>query len=400
MNTTRVFVENLKAYNQHYRFIANKGSTRSSKTFSIEQLCFIIMQNSRKPRVITVVSHSFPHLHSGAIRDFENILIEENISPDLVRTKNPYIYTIGKSILEFVGFDKPGKAIGAARDILHINEPNLMPFSICHQLIQRTKETVFLDWNPAFEFWFDTEGYKDRKDCKIIHSTFLDNIQNLSAGQLTDLKDARRKALAEDAAGKRGYWWNWWQVYGLGLDGQLEGVIFQNWQEFEHRPMDVDYYHMFCIDWGGADPTTFTEIFINEDDKDDRRLYVYELLYQPQIRNSEFIELIHEKNPDNKVVVYDCARKDKGFELMASLIMAVKSRKYEGVKLDNIDNLQEFNIYVHKDSLNVKDEFKKYKWAFDPITNKSLGVPEDKNDHTIDPIGYAIEWYRRNIKSL
>jgi len=46
------------------------------------------------------------------------------------------------------------------------------------------------------------------------------------------------------------------------------------------------------------------------------------------------------------------------------------------------------------------DEFKKYKWLTDPITDKPLNHPEDANNHVIDPTGYAIEFYRRNIKPL
>ena len=168
MITTRVFSENLKAYNQGFRYIANEGSTRSSKTFSIEQVNYLISKYSKRQRFITIVSHSFPHLHGGAIRDFEGILETERYNIDNVRTKNPYIYKINKSILEFVGFDRPGKALGAARDILFINEGDKMPFSICHHLMQRTKEAVFIDWNPTEDFWFDAQGFRERKDCKVI----------------------------------------------------------------------------------------------------------------------------------------------------------------------------------------------------------------------------------------
>ena len=394
MKTTRVFSETLKAYNDGFRIIANKGGTRSSKTFSELQLFKLIQSFSKKQRVITVVSHSFPHLFTGAIRDFENILTADNISVDKVRTKNPHIYTINKTIVEFVGFDNPGKALGAARDILLINEANKLPLNVCQQLIMRTTETIFLDWNPSEDFWFDTENFEGRADCKVIHSTFLDNIQNLSPGQLAELKEAKRKADAENKAGKRGYWWNWWQVYGLGLKGQLEGVIFQNWQTYEVLPL-VDLYRILVVDWGGLDPTTVTELNF---DGENNRLYVKEHIYQPQILNSKLIEYI--QGLDSCPVICDSARKDKIFELQMAGINALGATKGEGSIIDGIDRLQEFAIFIHADSKNAIREFTNYKRAQDPATGLYLNYPVDKDNHIIDPARYGARFYRRTIKPL
>lgn len=396
MITTRVFSETLKAYNKGYRIIANRGGSRSGKTFTKLQLDYIIMQNSKRQRILTTVSHSFPHLHSGAIRDFEKILTTENVNIDRIRTQNPHIYRIGKSLSEFVGFDKPGKALGAARDILFINEANKLPFSIAHQLIQRTTECVFLDWNPSEDFWFDTEGFADRADCKVIDSNFYDNIQNLSPGQLSEFKIARNKAELEDKSGKRGYWWNWWQVYGLGKKGQLEGVVFQNWDLYENLPK-VDLYTMFVIDWGGLDPTTLTELNF---DGNNNGLYIKEHIYQPQILNSKLIEYILKTAGSSTPVICDSARKDKIFELQMAGITAFGATKGEGSIIDGIERLQEFNIFIHKDSANAIKEFKNYKRVQDAITGKYLDIPEDKNNHIIDPTRYGARFYRKSIKPI
>jgi phage terminase large subunit len=402
MITTRVFAETLAAYLAGYRIIANRGGTRSTKTFSELQLSYCIMNASKRPRLWSTVSHSYPHLAGGAIRDFEKIIQDEGLNLDKVRRQNPSQYTINKSLHEFIGFDKPGKALGAARDILFINEANKMPFAICNQLMIRTTETIFLDWNPSEDFWFDTEGFAQRPDVKIIDSTFYDNVNaatgrwNLSDGQLFELKEARRKALAEDKAGKRGYWWNWWQVYGLGKKGQLEGVIFQNWQEYEMLP-NVDLYRLFAVDWGGSDPTTLTEINF---DGDNNRMYVREHIYQPQILNSKLISYIEEVNAQGSPVICDSARKDKIYELQMAGINALGATKGEGSIIDGIDRMQEFAIFVQKDSKNAIDEFTKYKRVQDPATGKYLDIPEDANNHCIDGIRYATRFYRRSVRPL
>jgi phage terminase large subunit len=395
MITTRVFEENLKAYNAGYRYIFNMGGTRSSKTFSELQLIKLIQDNSKKQRVITAVSHSFPHLHGGGIRDFEKILELDGVNVDVVRTKNPHIYKINKSILEFVGFDRPGKALGSARDILLIIEANKMDWSVCHQLMQRTRECIFADWNPSEVFWCEEQGFETREDCKIITSTFYDNIQNLTAGQLSDLKEARKKAMDEDKAGKRGYWWNWWQVYGLGLKGQLEGVIFKNWSEYEILPDGL--FKLWVIDWGGHDPTTLTELNF---DGDNKTLYIREHIYQPQILNSKLIEYLHEQNAANDPVICDSARKDKIFELQMAEIKAFGSTKGEGSIIDGIERIQDFSIFIHKDSLNAKIEFGSYKWIKDEGTGKFLNVPEDTHNHIIDGVRYGVRFYRKSVRPI
>ena len=393
MKVTKVFEQTISAYNQGYDIIANKGGTRSSKTFSVLQLFKIISDHSRKKRIITIVSHSLPHLEGGAIRDFDNILQDCAIEPDSVRTKHPYIYKINKTIIEFIGFDRPGKALGAAREILLINEANKMPFSICHQLMTRTFECVFLDWNPSEEFWFEMEGYHKRQGVKIITSNFYDNIQNLSTRQLSELKEARRKATDEDRRSKRGYWWNWWQVYGLGLPGQLEGVIFNNWFTYKHLP-DQEFYKMFVVDWGGTHPTSLSELNI---DQGNMAIYIKQHVYIPQILNNKFIEKIHEVNPENHEVICDAARSDKIYELQNAGINAYGSSNVDKLIISGIEKLQEYTIFIEENSEDAINEFKTYKWAVDKITEKPTGKPEDKNNHIIDAVRYGIRFYHRVV---
>jgi phage terminase large subunit len=402
MITTRVFSKTLKAYNDGFNIIGNRGGSRSGKTFAELQLIKKITDLSKKKRIITVVSHSLPHLEGGAIRDFDNILESDGIIVDNVRTKHPYIYTLNKNIVEFVGFDRPGKALGAARDILFINEANKMGFNVCNHLMIRTSELVLTDWNPSDDFWFDTEGFENRNDCAIIDSNFLDNFDpltgksNLSERQLNEFYNAKLKAEAEDKAGKRGYWWNWWQVYGLGKKGQLEGVIFQNWQEYTDLP-DCDLYKLWVIDWGGLDPTTVTELNF---DGENNSLYIREHIYQPQILNSKLIEFLHNNATASTPVICDSARKDKIFELQMAGITAFGATKGEGSIIDGIERLQEFDIFIHKDSKNAIFEFRNYKRVQDQLTGKYLDIPEDKNNHIIDPVRYGARFYRRSVKPL
>ena len=95
-----------------------------------------------------------------------------------------FIYTFKNgSYIELFGLEDPDKAKGPARDILFINEANLISKALYDQLIIRTTGQVFLDWNPAdFVSW--VYDIADDPSNKRIHSTYLNNISNLSDSQI------------------------------------------------------------------------------------------------------------------------------------------------------------------------------------------------------------------------
>ncbi len=174
MKVTSVFNRNLEAYNQLQRIIVNKGSTRSSKTWSIMQLLYLIAESSPTTRLISIVSESMPHLKKGCIRDFETMLRSENKWDHKSWNATDKIYRINNSFIEFFSADQPGKVHGPARDILFMNECINIPYETYRQLAIRTRETVFLDFNPSYEFLVD-DKILPRTESTLIHSTYLDS---------------------------------------------------------------------------------------------------------------------------------------------------------------------------------------------------------------------------------
>ena len=73
MLTGKVFKWNKDAFLRRPRLIADKGGTRSSKTYSIIQM-LVLLANVGKKRAIDIVSESLPHLKRGAIKDIDDIL--------------------------------------------------------------------------------------------------------------------------------------------------------------------------------------------------------------------------------------------------------------------------------------------------------------------------------------
>lgn len=227
MKFTTVFEKNLIAYNQGVRNIINQGSTRSGKTYAIMQLLFLIALN-RKGVLISVVAESLPHLKRGAIRELEKVVMsEKNISWSDNYNKSEFIFTINNSTIEFFSIDNEDKVRGAGRHILFVNESNRIRFEAYQQLAQRTEEQIFLDYNPVSLFWANFEIIDRDKEHIFIHSTYKDN---------NFLPDALVKEIESNKIYE-----NWWRIYGLGLVGFSENILFQrgNMRMFDIKNIDI-----------------------------------------------------------------------------------------------------------------------------------------------------------------
>jgi len=377
------FEKNLDAYRAKARYIINKGGTRSSKTYSILQLLYFIATWSKKPLVIHVVSHSTPHLKDGAISDFENILKGNNVDVDSIRVQNPNTYTIGNSIIKFIGFDKAGKALGAARDILFVNEANEMKWAVVHQLFMRTKETIFIDYNPSSEYWINTQGIYNDPNAKVLHSTFLDNHDNITESQINDLLKARDKHDDEVRRGLQGYWYNYWRVYGMGLEGILEGAIFNNWTT---GTFDDSLPFGYCIDFGTKDPFTCTKIAIN---KKEMKIYLEQIIYKTGLTPNTSVQAMEGNNiSKDAYIVVDCADKGWGNTLVEAGFNIVPAKKGAGSIISGINALQDYEMIVTEDSDAIIRELRGYIWL-----DKRGEVPIDDYNHSIDPIRYYEKFY-------
>lgn len=320
-------------------------------------------------------------MRDGAITDFEDIIQNEGEDLDEVRLKNPYTFTIGKSVIKFIGIDRVGKALGGQKDILFINEANNMQWKVVHQLIQRTTETVFIDYNPSVDFWVDQEGISARKNAIVLNSTFLDNLDNLTESQITEFKEGKRKHDDEVSRGLQGHWFNWWRVYGLGKKGVVEGAIFNNWSigEFDDN---LDY--MYGMDFGWTDPFVLIKVAF---DSKAKKIYLQELIYRTKVKFDLRLELMEALIPDkDTLILADCADPTKINELADhdyNIMGLSKDKVSIGLK-----RLQDWEMVVTEDSRNFINELENYVWA-----DKTGEVAIDKLNHCCDSLRYVEKYY-------
>ena len=136
------------AMNKRIRLVA--GGTSASKTISILLYLISRAQSDTSPTLSSVVSESFPHLKRGAIRDFINIMEAHGYFEDGRWNKSESTYTFETgSKLEFFSADQPGKVRGPRRDRLFVNEANNVDKESWDQLLLRTREFAYADWNPV-----------------------------------------------------------------------------------------------------------------------------------------------------------------------------------------------------------------------------------------------------------
>ena len=347
-----------------------QGGTSASKTYSI--LAVLINKAIKEPNLeISVVAESIPHLRRGSLKDFIKILKWTNRFDDKQFNKSLLNYQFKNgSIFEFFSADDSSKLRGARRDILYINECNNVNFESYNELSIRTKKEVYLDFNPANEFWVHTE-LKDETDSDFLILTYKDN-EALDERIVKEIEKNRDKALTS------AYWANWWRVYGLGEIGMLEGVVFSNWKIIDTIPTEAKLIGI-GLDFGYTnDPTAIIEIY----NYNGQRI-VNELKYQTGMLNSD----IAKELPKN-VVVYADSSEPKSIDEIRRYGITIKgvTKGKDSINY-GIDIMQQQNYLVTSQSTNLIKELRAYCWDQDK-TGKQLNKPQGKQDHGIDALRY------------
>lgn len=326
------------------------------------------VQNPRQE--ISIVSESIPHLRRGAIRDFLKIMQMVGMYRDESWNKSSLTYTFSnESFIEFFSADQPDKLRGARRDVLFVNECNNIEWESYYQMAIRTRKFIYLDYNPVTEFWVDTELLKD-EDAEMIVLTYKDN-EALDASIVKEIEKAKEKA--ETSA----YWRNWWNVYGLGQIGNLEGVIFSNWNTIDTIPKDARL--IGCgLDFGySVDPTSIIEIYQYNNQR-----IVNELCYRTGMLNFDIAKLL----PKN-VPIYADSAEPKSIEEIRRFGIQIKAvtKGKDSINF-GIQTMQSQDYLVTKDSVNLIKELRGYCWDKDK-TGNTLPIPTG-SDHAIDAFRY------------
>jgi len=372
------------------KIVISQGGGRSGKTYSIIQV-LIIKSLLNENKVVSVVAENMPFLKRGALRDFKTIMIKTGLWDDKCWNKTDSIYKFPTgTIMEFFSVENPGRAIGSARDYLFINEGNNLAYETAFQLIARTREQVYIDFNPTGEFWVQEEIMQNpdfEGEYELIVSTYKDN-------------EFLEKSIINTMIARGNKDPNYKRVYIDGEMGVAEGLVIPTINLIDHIPEEIYdkvKIQYISLDFGYSnDPSSINEVYILGDHKQPViDIYVDEVAYQTELSNKNLTSIIKDKIlKDNYKVIADSSEPKSIAEIESYGVNIHGIEKPQGSVNYGISLLQGANIYITKNSTNTIKEFRNYKWAKDrqgkPVKDsKGRPQPIDLWNHSIDGIRYV-----------
>jgi phage terminase large subunit len=174
-----------------------------------------------------------------------------------------------------------------------------------------------------------------------------------------------------------------WKVYGLGLQADIEGLIFKNVEVVDEIPEYVKK-RWGAIDFGySADPTAVCEVGLL-----DNCLYVDEKCYRTQMLSTDIIRALKAECAGLKIIS-ESADPRLIQEIYRAGINIHAVKKFAGSVEAGITKMLEYRICVTKNSFNVIKEFRNYTYRQDK-EGKWLNEPVDCYNHAIDGVRYVV----------
>lgn len=371
IQTTRIFRDIEQAVAQGYTTISLQGSARSSKTYNV--LIWLIVYCLSHPNTrLSIVRATLPAIKGSVLVDFKEILKRMGIYNERSLNKSELIYTFANgSWAEFFSTDSEQKLRGRKRDILFVNEANELGFIEWQQLKMRTTRLSIIDYNPSFsdEHWICETVNQDPRTFHSV-TTYLDNpfLEQTVIDEIESLREKNQSL---------------WQVYGLGQQAVIEGLVFKHFGICETIPPHVR--HRFIgMDFGFTnDPTAICEVALDGD-----ALYIDEIAYRTQMLSSDIITTLREAAPKMRIIS-ESADPRLIQEIYRAGIDIHPVKKFPGSIEAGLSKMQEYRIIITKRSTNVAKELRNYTYRQDK-DGRWLNVAIDCYNHAIDAVRYVV----------
>lgn len=375
------------------RYFVCTGGRGSAKSFSINT--FLLALTYEVGHVILFTRYTLTSAHVSIIPEFIEKIDIIDRHQDFHITKDEIInLTTGSKIL-FKGIKTSSGqqtanlkslsgvttwVLDEAEELTDEETFDKIDYSIRHK---EKQNRVILVLNPAtkehfiYQKFFENKGVeggtnKVSNDITYIHTTYLDNKENLSESflnQINDIKERRPEKYKHT-------------ILGGWLD-KAEGVIYNNWRIGE---FNNDNGSVFGQDYGFSnDPTTLVETSI---DKGKKLIYVKLHIYQTQLVTTELARLNNHFTKGG-LIVGDNAEPRLIAELKHqgnNVVPCVKHKITEGIEM-----LRDYELIVDENSIELIKEFNNYCW----LERKSQ-TPIDKYNHALDALRYAVSYQLSN----
>ena len=206
-----------------------------------------------------------------------------------------------------------------------------------------------------------------------IHSTYLDNRENLSTSFLDRIKTIKHNNFKKYEH----------KILGGWLD-RADGVVFTNWSFGEFNP---DGLQTSCgMDFGfSIDPDSLTEVAI---DKRKQKIYLKEHIYKNGLKSQELAKIVLDKVGD-MLIIADSAEPRLIADLK-HLGVNIKPVK-KGTIESGVTRMQDFELVITPESTNIAKELNNYVYA-----DKGSKLYHDSWNHAIDGVRYNVIYHLDN----
>ncbi|MBQ9639137.1 MAG: PBSX family phage terminase large subunit [Bacteroidales bacterium] len=205
-----------------------------------------------------------------------------------------------------------------------------------------------------------------------IHTTYLDNIDNLSEEFIRNAQYAKEHHPEEYAHTFMGHWTD-----------EAEGVIYDNWDIVDEFP-EGSKHQAVGLDFGFThDQTAAVRCGLIGDD-----IYVDELFYRTGMLSSDISHELHTA-AGGLMIVADSADPRLIQEIANAGLLIYPVQKGAGSIEAGIDKLKTMRIHVTSRSKNLITELKNYTWSKDK-DGRYINVPIDAYNHALDALRYYV----------
>lgn len=239
---------------------------------------------------------------------------------------------------------------------------------------QSAHNRVILILNPTTkEHWiykrfFESKGVQEgfngtKDDTTYIHTTYLDNIENLDQSFINQVERMRIQNQSKYNHVIMGGWLH-----------KAEGLIFPSY-EIAAIPEHLPY--CYGQDYGfSVDPTVLVRVAVDEKLK---HLYIHEEFYdkQKQLSTSDIYQINNSRIAKAKdLIIADSAEPRLISELKQRGLNIEPCEKKPGSVSAEISRMQEYKIFITPESTNAAKELNNYRW-----NDKKAGIPVDSHNH-------------------
>ncbi len=397
------------------KVLALEGGSSSSKTVSLAQ-AHIIWSFEEEDKTYSIVRKTLPALRRGALKDFNDALAWGECEDSFTWSERDLTWTNNQTgtKIEFFSLDNPQKARGPRRDRLWCNEANELTLEDWKQLAKRTRGRICLDYNPSMQRHWIYDEVLTRSDCRVLHSTYLQNpfltednireieidvpLYQLPDGTLVTDWDLSHEETRKDAGLPVGALVSGdpyhWAVFGLGLRGAPGEAIYP--ALYESAGLTAGRQRSLGLDVGWNHPMVLLDMEFRDakplpgqKQPPKPELHIDELVFQSYLTTDDLIALLPEVGVGKRDAIYvDSARPDVIADLKKHGYNAHEAEKGPGSVKSGIDALKKCKLCFTRRSTSSRNQFQDYRWK-KTSSGEVLDEPVKMNDDAPDAARYG-----------